>query len=349
MGRVLGRTRLGVGASMLAALLLVASCSGTKKPEADAAAFEVDRPALLVEAAQRTAALPFRYHSTLSVEGGEGTVSDVGAVLDATALTKMLDVKGTVAGDDREVRVKTSLIAGYLDGMDVDLPIDPVGLQTEARRIEGVWYVRAPRTLFIAALQEIGAELPVDSRELDLLVSGWVRLDEGAASDDLDEFSRTALLGSETLQKIFDPVDVLAQLDQVEALEAAPGTFEGQQVTVVQATIDFHWEKDDATSAAAEDAAAVSTIESTRESLPVQVEAAIDDEGRLLSVSYGMTFGDLFAMAVPSVDVSIGGAGGDGGTFGELRLVLRTNFLDVGDDAIEVLPPEVFGVADLAD
>lgn len=344
MARTVRRTRSTAGGLALVLLVLVTgACSSTKKPEADAAAFESTDPVILIEAAERTAALPYRFHSTLSVEGGDGALTEVGAVLDAAALTKLLDIKGTVVGDDRELRVKTSVVAGYLDGMDIDLPVDPVGLQTEARRIEGVWYVRAPRTLFIAALQGIGAELPVESAELDHLVSGWVRLDEGARAEDVEAFSRTALLGSDEWQRVLDPVDVLEQLRHATDVESAPGTFEGEEVTVVHATIDFVTGK-----AGGASEGDTSTTQAQHD-VPIRIEAAIDEHGRLLSVSYGMTFGDLLGLAVPTVDVSIGGTSGDVGPFAELRQVIRTNFLDVGVGELEVLPPEVFGVVTLDD
>lgn len=347
----MGEVRI-VRALAVAACLLAASCSGTKKPAASAE-FEAGDPVMLIEAAERTAALPYRYHSTLSIEGGDGgALEDLGELVDMAGMAKLLDIRGTVVGDDRAIRVKTSLVAGYLDALSVDIPLDPIGLQTEARRIDGVWYVRAPRTLIIAALQEVGEALPVEDETYDKILSGWVRIDPGDQSSDMEAFSRTALLGSESLQRVLDPVDILAQLTEVEEVEVAPGVFDEAEVTVVRSTIRFDGD-----------------------GAPIQVEAAVGDDGLLKSVSFGITLEDMVGLVAspiePQTESTMAQGNASGGTttpgrasgaadpsgpsansvdpFVSLRQVIRTNFHFVGSEGVLVEEPEVYSVLELQD
>ncbi len=324
--------------------MLTVACSTSKRPDADPAAFEPGDPAVLAAAARRTAGEEFRYRSVLSVEGGDGDEALIGELLDVTGMTRILDVRGTVAGDDRSVKVKTSLIAGYLDGLDADLPRDPVGLQTEARRVEGTWYVRAPRTLLIAALQRAGAELPGDSELRDQLVSGWVRIDPAGSEETLADVERWTLLDSRALQVAMDPLDLLDALDELDEVEVAPGTFDGEAVTVVRGTARLRPAPAPRSDPGA-DPIGFSTTSSTTTStpdhiddVPVQVEVAIAEDGTVRSASYGMTFRDLLALAVPVADLAPSGAASP---FSELRQVVRTTFSAIGEDH-EVVVPDVY-------
>lgn len=325
--------------------VLVGACNTSKRPEADLGAFEVDDPVVLVGAAQRTAALDYRYRSVLSVEGGEGSVAELGEVLDVTGMTRVLDIRGIVAGDDRAIKVKTSLIAGYLDGLDADLPLDPVGLQTEARRIDGTWYVRAPRTLLTTLLQEVGAELPVDSQALDHLVSGWVRVDPEGSADALADVGRWALLDSEVLQRALDPIDLLEALAEVDEITSAPGTFDGEEVTVVRGTVLLQASPQGSDRTEPVGLASTTSVPTGIDAVPVQVEVAIADDGTVRSASYGVTFRDLLGLVVPLDGAGIPGGGED--PFLELRQVVRTTFIEVGATDLRVEPPAVFADVEL--
>ncbi len=345
---------------LIACAVLLAACSGTKGAESGSEDFVPGDVSVLREAVERTAAEPYRYHTTLSIEGGDDSVlGTVGDLVEAIGMTKLLDITGTIVGEDRALRVKTSLIAGYLDGLDLNIPVDPIGLQTEARRIDGVWYVRAPRTLITAGLQELGARLPADNDTLDKISSGWVRLDARASHDSMESFSRTALLGSEQLQRVLDPVDLLIEVGSATEMTMADGTFDGEDVTVVRATIGV--ERDEL-GTVIDDGGGTATTTTIDElpsdnvlgnnmpdnKVPVRIEVAIGRDGYIRSISYGVAFRDLAGLVVPSLRVDAGDSS-EGDAFAELRQSIRTNFLDVGETELRIEPPKVFSVVTLGD
>lgn len=324
------RWRTVAVAPLVAVALVLSGCATSKRPAADAQSFEPASPDPLVAAAERTGLLDYRYRTVLSVEGGTGVLADLGPVLDAGGLGRALELRGTISGDDRSLHVRTSLVAGLLDGVDGDLPLDPVGLQVEARLIDGTWYVRAPRTLLIAALQEIGARLPADSDVLDQLVSGWVRIDADGSTEALDEISRWVVFESAALQRVLDPVDLLQALTEADEVTAADGTFDDEEVTVYRGTVALEPHEP------AEPDASPGSTPGDASGVRVLVEVAVGEDGTVRSASYGVTMHDLLELA--------GGVGlpDDDASFDDLRQVVRTTFSDVGAAELEIEAPAVY-------